>query len=284
MMTVKELSKMTGISPRTLHYYDEIGLFPPTTKNESGYRLYDETALETLQQILFFREFDIPLKEIKTIMKASAFDRNQILRMQKNMLTAKKERIERLIAGIDGILEEGRKVAFEIFSKSELEEMYDAMAENMTEEQKQLFTEYYGSMENWRKSFLSQAETEEVQKNFEKAAEWYGGKEEAMRAATEPKSADIHLEYQKRMGEITQELAARKGTDVNCMEIQKLAEEYDSLMKLLFQLPDASEMVLEIVGEYQKNGELQKAQDGVYGEGATAYIDLVLETYYKKKK
>ena len=79
MMTVKEIAKVAGISARTLHYYDEIGLFEPTEKSEAGYRLYDEKALETLQQILFFHEFDIPLKDIKTVMQNPSFDRNQIL-------------------------------------------------------------------------------------------------------------------------------------------------------------------------------------------------------------
>jgi DNA-binding transcriptional MerR regulator len=104
MRTVKELSELTGISVRTLHYYDEIGLFSPTQKSEAGYRLYDDKAVETLQQILFFREFDIPLKEIKAVMENPALDRKQILRMQKKMLMAKKERMERLIASIDDIL------------------------------------------------------------------------------------------------------------------------------------------------------------------------------------
>ena len=78
MRTVKEISQITGISVRTLHYYDEIGLFQPTGKSEAGYRLYDDKALETLQEILFFREFDIPLKEIKSIMENPALDRNEI--------------------------------------------------------------------------------------------------------------------------------------------------------------------------------------------------------------
>ena len=65
MRTVKEISELTGISVRTLHYYDEIGLLKPTQKSDAGYRLYDDRALEILQQILFFREFDIPLKEIR---------------------------------------------------------------------------------------------------------------------------------------------------------------------------------------------------------------------------
>lgn len=90
MKTVKEVSELTGISARTLHYYDEIGLFPPSEKSETGYRLYDDKALETLQQILFFREFDIPLKEIKTVMENPSLNRNRILRMQREMLVEKR--------------------------------------------------------------------------------------------------------------------------------------------------------------------------------------------------
>ena len=69
MRTVKEISDITGISMRTLRYYDEIGLLKPSRKSEAGYRLYDDKALEQLQQILFFREFDVPLKEIMTVME-----------------------------------------------------------------------------------------------------------------------------------------------------------------------------------------------------------------------
>ena len=133
MMTVKELSKLTGISARTLHYYDEIGLFAPTTKSEAGYRLYDDKALETLQQILFFREFDIPLKEIKAVMENPALDRNQILKMQKKMLTAKKEHLERLIAGIDDILKGDKQMDFAIFSQEEIGELFQTMLRHMPE-------------------------------------------------------------------------------------------------------------------------------------------------------
>ena len=104
MRTVKEISELTGISVRTLHYYDEIGLLKPTQKSDAGYRLYDDRALEILQQILFFREFDIPLKEIKAVLENPALERNQILQMQRKMLVAKKERMEHLIASIDDIL------------------------------------------------------------------------------------------------------------------------------------------------------------------------------------
>lgn len=89
MRTVKEISNITGISVRTLHYYDKIGLLKPTEKSDAGYRLYDDKALEQLQQILFFREFDIPLKEIKTLMENPALDRNYILKCSEKCLRQK---------------------------------------------------------------------------------------------------------------------------------------------------------------------------------------------------
>ena len=124
MRTVKEVSELTGISVRTLHYYDEIGLFEPTVVSEAGYRLYDDKALERLQQILFFREFDMPLKEIKNIMENPDLDKNRMLQSQKQVLVLKKERLERIIASIDDILKGENKMDFEIFSKADIEQLY----------------------------------------------------------------------------------------------------------------------------------------------------------------
>src|SRR5699024_5258578 len=114
MKTVKEISQITGISVRTLHYYDEIGLLKPTAKTEAGYRLYDDKALETLRQILFFREFDIPLKKIRSLLDAPDLDERQILKMQKQMLTAKRDRIDRMIASIDNILKGEHEMDFAV--------------------------------------------------------------------------------------------------------------------------------------------------------------------------
>ncbi len=281
MMTVKEISKITGISARTLHYYDEIGLFTPTEKSEAGYRLYDDKALENLQQILFFREFDIPLKEIKAIMENPNLDRNRILQMQKEMLTAKKERIEKLIVSIDDILKGDNKMDFEIFNKTEIEDMYNAMEANMTEAQKQIFIERYGSIEEWKKDFFEKASSEEAQRNFEKVVEWYGSKEAALEACMNPQNEDDQRVNQKRLNEIFQELADKKGMDVNSQEIRALVGEYDFINKQIFQLPNAAAMVLEIAKAYRESKEFQQAQDSIYGEGATEYIGRALEAFYK---
>ncbi len=109
MMTVNEVSKLTGVSIRTLQYYDKIGLLHPTEHTESGYRLYDDTALETLQQILLFRELEFPLKDIRRIITSPDFDRNLALEQQIELLTLKKEHIENLILFARGIKLVGMK-------------------------------------------------------------------------------------------------------------------------------------------------------------------------------
>ena len=86
MKTVKDVAEISGVSIRTLRYYDEIGLLKPTQITEAGYRLYDNKALEQLQEILFFRELEIPLVEIKKIMENPNYDKEKILATQKALL------------------------------------------------------------------------------------------------------------------------------------------------------------------------------------------------------
>jgi DNA-binding transcriptional MerR regulator len=128
MMTVNEVSKLTGVSIRTLQYYDKIGLLHPADYTEAGYRLYDDAALETLQQILLFRELEFPLKDIKEIIGSPDFDRSKALEQQIELLTLKKEHIENLIALAKGIKLLGvRKLNFDAFDTSKIDE-YAAQA------------------------------------------------------------------------------------------------------------------------------------------------------------
>ena len=128
MMTVNEVSKLTGVSIRTLQYYDRIGLLRPTRYTEAGYRLYDETALETLQQILLFRELEFPLKDIREIISRPDFDRNKALGQQIELLQLKKEHIENLIDLAKGIKLLGVKTMnFDAFNTKKIDE-YAAQA------------------------------------------------------------------------------------------------------------------------------------------------------------
>ncbi len=101
-MRIKNFAKLTGVSVRTLHYYDEIGLLPPAFVDKStGYRYYDERSILRMQEILFYRELDFSLKSIGEILTSPDYDRSKALEDQKILLLLRKERLERLISAID---------------------------------------------------------------------------------------------------------------------------------------------------------------------------------------
>ncbi len=128
MKTVKEISRLTGVSVRTLHYYDEIDLLKPTKVTDSNYRLYDDTALERLHSILLFRELQFPLKEIKAILDSPDFDTKTALNEQIELLELQKKRLDKIISSALEILTKGvNNMSFSSFDKTELEE-YSAEA------------------------------------------------------------------------------------------------------------------------------------------------------------
>lgn len=123
MKTVKEISRLTGVSVRTLHYYDERDLLKPTKVTEAGYRLYDDTALERLHSILLFRELQFPLKEIKAILDSPNFDIKTALNEQIELLELQKKRLDKIISSAREILNKGvNTMSFSSFDKTELEQ------------------------------------------------------------------------------------------------------------------------------------------------------------------
>lgn len=123
MRTVKEVSELTGVSIRTLHHYDEIGLLKPTSVTEAGYRLYDDAALERLHTILLFRELEFPLRQIKEMMDSPSFDPTLALEQQIELLQKQYTHIGRLIALACEIQKRGKAaMGFEAFDKSEIEQ------------------------------------------------------------------------------------------------------------------------------------------------------------------
>lgn len=107
-MKVKEVADLVGISVRTLHHYDEIGLLTPEETTESGYRLYSDENLETLQQILFFKELSFPLKKIKEIINNPSFNRREALVLHRKMLLEKRSRLDKVIATIDKTIQHAK--------------------------------------------------------------------------------------------------------------------------------------------------------------------------------
>lgn len=282
MRTVKEISDLTGISVRTLHYYDEIGLLKPTEKSDAGYRLYDDKALETLQQILFFREFDISLKEIKAVLDNPALERNQILQVQRKMLVTKKERMERLIASIDDILKGENKMDFTIFTKTEVEEMFQTMLEHMPENMRNIAIKEFGSIEQWKKHYMEVVSSEEMQKGYAKEVEWYGGKDKFLSVARTPVSKEVAESYNKRIEAILQKLIAKQNCDIDSFEVKELVGEYGFVMKQLAQIKEEKGFMMAQT-QYYRNEQIKPMIDEKYGEGASDFFAQAIENYYKVK-
>ena len=282
MRTVKEISDLTGISVRTLHYYDEIGLLKPTEKSDAGYRLYDDKALETLQQILFFREFDISLKEIKAVLDNPALERNQILQVQRKMLVTKKERMERLIASIDDILKGENKMDFTIFTKTEVEEMFQTMLEHMRENMRNIAIKEFGSIEQWKKHYMEVVSSEEMQKGYAKVVEWYGGKDKFLSVARTPVSKEVAESYNKRIEAILQKLIAKQNCDIDSFEVKELVGEYGFVMKQLAQIKEEKGFMMAQT-QYYRNEQIKPMIDEKYGEGASDFFAQAIENYYKVK-
>lgn len=121
MKTVHEVSRLTGVSVRTLHHYDAIGLLKPARTTDAGYRLYDDAALKRLQNILIFRELQFPLKEIKAILDSPEFDPKEALEQQIGLLELRRKHIDELIAYARRIQKEGEKTMnFSTFNKEEI--------------------------------------------------------------------------------------------------------------------------------------------------------------------
>lgn len=282
MKTVKEVSELTGISVRTLHYYDQIGLLPPTGKSEGGYRLYDEKAQETLQQILFFREFDLPLGQIKAILTDPGLDRESVLTMQRRMLAAKKERLERLIAGIDGLLKGEAQMDFAIFDQSELEEMFRLTCEGMPEPLRRTAIREFGSLEEWRKNYLRVVSSPEMQEGYQKMVEWYGGKEAYLDQLRNPPGEDVVAAFREREKAILEKLAQKRDCPPDSFLVREMVGEYGFIMKRLFQVKDEAGMMCSLA-QSLTDPKVKPGLEETYGKGAPDFFARAIRGFYGEK-
>lgn len=197
-LTVHEAAKLAGVSVRTLHYYDQIGLLRPSNTTEAGYRLYDDAALSRLQQILFFRELDFPLSEIREILDSPSFDRHRALHSHKELLLLKRERLERLIALVDNTIKGEKHMSFQEFDMTEIEQAQKQYAEE--------------AKQRW-------GSTEAYQQSTKRAA-----------AYSKDDWARIKTEWDR----IYDGFAAQMGNDPASPAVQKLVAEWQALISKNF--------------------------------------------------
>lgn len=277
MKAVKEISKITGISIRTLRYYDEIGLLKPARVTEAGYRLYDDQELEKLQEILFYKELEIPLSDIKKIMENPEYDKQKALAVQKSLLEQKRNRLNGIIELIDDVMKGVNKMSFGAFTEEDVKKIIDHSLEIQSQESLNAIIEQFGSLENYRASM------EENLKDESRAAELikiYGSKDKAVEASlaatgnmNELQQVQYDIDIIYKQFAIAME---KQDADMETECVGKLAESY----KKLLRVDNARYILLKTADDYLGNGVLTEVTDKQYGQGVTKYVGEAIKRYY----
>lgn len=244
MKTVNEVSKLTGVSIRTLQYYDRIGLLTPASYTDSGYRMYDEACLERLQHILLFKELQFSLKEIKEILDSSDFDRNRALEQQIELLTLKKEHLENLILFARGIYGLGvRYMDFSVFDTKKIDE-YAKQAK-----------------ENWGKT--------DAYKEFEEKHKNYSEKDDQR----------LQVEFMNFFVEFGKMMDLR----VDSEEVQKQVKKIqDFITEHFYTCTD--KILAGLGKMYSGGGSMTENIDAAGGEGTAEFVAKAIEVYCAEKK
>lgn len=276
MKTISQVAKLTGVSIRTLQYYDEIGLLKPSGLTSAGYRLYDEDALQSLQQILFFRELDFSLKDIMKIMQNPDFDRIAAFKKQKELLLLKRNRIDRLIQLLSR-LEKGEPcMSFKEFDLSDYIHALEDFKSNQTEE----VIKHWGSIENFD-MFLQKIKAEE-ETVARLAIQQFGSIENyttAMKYNLDHFSEIMETQLPEEAKEAGQQsdllyakLTADLTKDAASPEIQSIVH---SLMLLIQENSGTASLdppyIPALIDTYSSD-YVKKITDTKYGEGASDYI------------
>ncbi|MBL4931698.1 MerR family transcriptional regulator [Clostridium sp. YIM B02565] len=289
MRTVKEVSELTGVSVRTLHYYDEIGLLKPSEVTDSGYRLYDDEALETLHQVLFFKELDVPLKEIKNIMSNPNFDKKQALKNQKKLLTIKRDRLNDLIGLINKRIKGENAMSFKEFDMSE----YFSVLEEFKNGHEDEVIKYYGSKDEFNE-FIEKCKSNE-EDIAKMAIKQFGSIEkytEAMKNNLNNFSSimdqydtfkkDYLEESMQKSEELYNKLTADLNKDPKSEEVQKIVCEIDTMTKenYKFLKMNMGENHWGLMADfYLSKPTYIKVNDQKYGIGASKFIGEALKYY-----
>ena len=244
MMTVHEVSRLAGVSIRTLQYYDKIGLLHPAGYTDAGYRLYDDTELERLRHILLFRELEFPLKDIRAILDSPDFDRSKALEQQIELLKLKKEHLDNLINFALGIKMLGVKyMDFTVFDKSRLDEYSKRVKEQ------------WGNTPEY--------------KEFAERTKNRSDKEDKL-------LADRFMLLFKEAGEI-------RNTDPASSKAQDLVKRIQNFItENMYTCSD--KILKGLGKMYSGGGDLTKSIDAYGGEGTGEFVDKAIRIYCDKAK
>lgn len=291
--TIKQVSDLTGISVRMLHYYDKIGLLKPSVITKAGYRLYDDQSLEILQQILFFKELDIPLKGMRAIIESPQYDKVRVLHEQKELLSLRRNRLNELIALIERKLKGGSTMSFREFNMSG----YFNALEGFKKEHTDQVVRYYGSMEEFDKN-LETLKSKELE--IAKMAIKEFGSIEKFTDAMKNNLSNIPSimdgietikenteDYLAQTHQLTKCLTSDLSKDPSSEDVQVIIKKIDDMVKKHYNIlqMDMGENYWGLMADlYLTKPEYTIVNDKKYGKGATKYMAEAFKFYSENTK
>ncbi len=247
--TVQQLAKMAGVSVRTLHHYDQIGLLKPSSRSRAKYRYYTERELFRLQQILFFKELEVPLAEIAKILDDPSFDPVAALRNHRRLIEERMQRLTTLLATVDKTIRE-LKGEMKMTSHKELYQGFSP------EEKKQIAS----YTDEARKKY----DTAQVDEVTARVSKWPKEKWDAVR---------------KEWDDVVRQLATMKDKPVSDPAVQALVARHHANLENFFHAPAA--MYKGLGALYVDDPRFRKSFDK-HGEGVAAYLKEAIEYYCEK--
>lgn len=243
-MHIREFAKLTGVSVRTLHYYDEIGLLNPSFVDEqNGYRSYDERSLERMQEILFYRELDFSLKSIAEILSFPNYNKSKALTEQKRLLTLKKERLERLILALDSAVKGENVLNMHLFDNSEFEKAREKYA--------------HEAMEKWGDTNSYKEYAEKI--SFYSKQKWN---------TINSDMSSIFSEFAKAM---------KNGKNPSDSSVQAIVTKWKEFITENYYL--CNNDILSGLGEMYINDDRFKKNIDNYGNGTAEFISKAIKVY-----
>ena len=297
MKSISQVAKLTGVSIWTLQYYDEIGLLKPSKLTAAGYRMYDDNALQTLQQILFFKELGFPLKEIKEILEKPDFDRIAAFKKQKELFLLKRDRLDRLIQLLER-LEKGKQSGTgkagichgipEVGVRTRHIPKYgNSTPEHFKSNQTETVIQHWGSIENFDMFIQKIKDDEEHVAKL--AIQQFGSIEkytEEMKYNLEHFSEIMDEWYSQVPEEMLKEdkflkLASHKGEDVASEPVQSIVEEIIASIQTTTSklLVGSAENYCRMMIDTYSNDYLSKVFDTKHGAGSSEYIVKAFRYY-----
>lgn len=286
MKRISQVAKLTGVSIRTLQYYDEIGLLKPSKLTPAGYRIYDDDALQTLQQILFFKELGFPLKKIKEILEKPNFDRITAFQKQKELFLLKRNRLDQLIQLLER-LEKGEQCMS--FKEFDLGDYINAL-ENFKSNQAETIIQYWGSIENF--DMFIQKIRDDKDQIAKLAIEHFGSIEkyteamkynlehfsEIMESAITEDAQKVSQESDKLYRDLTSDLSR----EICSPEVQALVHSLLMLVQENGGGVSLTKPYIHILIDTYSNDYVKKITDTKYGKGASEYIVKAFRYYSEK--